>query len=51
VLRRAMSGVHYRLEDVIFRVEWCVFYMFSVMCQDTDSHISANAKVCTSLQM
>jgi hypothetical protein len=37
------------LEDVIFRVEWCVF-LCSVLCfKTTDSLISANAKVCSSL--
>jgi len=62
VLRRAMSSVHDRLaeceqcnrgqlEDVIFRVEWCVmfFFMFCVMFQDHWFTISTNAKVCTSL--
>jgi len=57
-----MSSVHGRLaeceqrngghlEDVMFRVEWCVVFSFcSVLCfKTTDSLISANAKVCTSL--
>jgi len=39
------------LDDVIFRVEWCVvFFLCSVLCfKTTDSFISTNAKVCTSL--
>ena len=59
----AMSSVHDRLaeceqrngghlEDVIFRVERCVaFFFFFFLCcfKTTDSLISANAKVCTSL--
>jgi len=56
-----MSSVHDRLaeceqrnggylEDVIFRVEWCVVFLCSVLCfKTTDSLISANAKACTSL--
>jgi len=60
VLRRAMSSVHDQLaecqqsngghlEDIIFRVEWCVvFFLCPVLCfKTTDSLISTNAKVCT----
>ena len=56
-----MSSVHGRLaeceqrngghlEDVIFQVERCFFFLCSVLCfKTTDSLISANAKVCTFL--
>jgi len=42
------NGGH--LEDVIFRVECVVFFLCSVLCfKATDSLISTNAEVCTSL--
>jgi len=63
VLRRAMSSVHDRLadceqrngghlEDVTSGMMCWGFFFCSVLCfKTTDSLISANAKVCTSLQM
>jgi len=61
VLRKAMSSVHDwlaeceqrnggHLEDVTSRMMCCVFFFCSVLCfKTTDSFISANATVCTSL--
>jgi len=60
VLRRAMSSVHDRLaeceqrngrhlEDVTSGMMCCVFLCFVLCFKTTDSLISANAKVCTSL--